>query len=110
MGEKTGFMTVLIIFAIGVIPFLFSMFDTQVKSSKLLALSSEVNQLMVAEGDITPTVNNVVSNFEAKGVVIEFRDKNDNIITSSPGIGEKIVVVYKIDDFEVSNSVIVNKR
>lgn len=110
MGEKTGFMAVLIIFAIGVIPFLFNMFDTQVKSSKLLALSNEVNQLIVAEGDITPTVKDVVTDFADKGVVIEFKDKNNNVITSSPGIGEKIIIVYKYDDIETTNTAIMTKR
>lgn len=110
MSEKIGFIGVLLIFAIGVIPFLFNTFDNQVKASKLMSLSNEVQQLVVAEGDITPTVNNVVDDFREKGVTIEFRDENNNVIDDSPGLGEKINIYYEYDGFELSNSVIITKR
>lgn len=110
MGEKTGFMGVLIILAVGVIPFLFNLFDTQVKTNKLMSLSNEVQQLVVAEGDITPTVRSVVNGFKEKGINIEFRDKNGNIIHSSPGIGEKLYIHYEYDGFKMKNSVILTKR
>ncbi|RKJ25527.1 hypothetical protein D7X33_43515 [Butyricicoccus sp. 1XD8-22] len=110
MGEKTGFMGVLLIFAIFIVPFLFNMFDNQVKGSKLLSLSNEVQQLVVAEGDITPTVKNVVNDLRQKGVTIEFRDKSNRVINSSPGLGEKVVMVYKYDGFETSNSATITKR
>lgn len=110
MGEKTGFMAVLLVVCIFVIPFLFNMFDDQVKSSKLLSLSNEMQQLVSAEGDITPTVNSVVNELREKGVNVEFRDKNNNIIHSSPGLGEKVYITYEYDGFEVRNSVIMTKR
>lgn len=110
MGEKTGFLTLLLLFAIGILPLLLNMFETQVKSSRLLALSNEINQLIVAEGDITPNVQEVVNTFSEKGIDIEFRDKNNNLITSSPGIGEKIIIVYKYDGLETTNSAVLTKR
>lgn len=110
MSEKVGFMSVLLIFAIMVIPFLFNMFDKQVKASKLLSLSNEVQQLIIAEGDISNRVKTEVNNLKNKGVTIEFRDKNNNKIERSPGLGEKVIIVYKYDGYETNNSVTLNKR
>lgn len=110
MGEKLGFMTVLLLIAVGIVPFMLNMFDEHVKTSKLLSLSNEMQQLVSAEGDITPKVTHAVNELEEKGVEVEFKDQNGNIITSSPGIGEKVIIEYRYDGYGLSNSVVLNKR
>lgn len=110
MGEKTGFMAVLFLFLVGVIPFLFFLFNSQVTSSKLLALSNEMNQLVVAEGDITPKVMDTVDQFEEKGVTIEFKDEDGNVINSRQNIGDKITIICKYNDFEVESHAFLTKR
>lgn len=110
MGEKTAFLTVMILFFLGVIPFLFYLYTQQVNVSKLMAVSTEINQLLIAEGDITERVNEVVEKFEENGFVITFQDENGNPISSRSEIGEKINIIYEYKGFKTMNSAYLTKR
>lgn len=110
MGEKTGFLTVMIIFFLGFVPFLFYLYTQQVYTTKLMTISNEVNQLLVAEGDITPRVMEVVDKFEEKGVEITFQDEDGNEITSRSEIGEKINILYEYKGYKTMNSAYLIKR
>lgn len=110
MGEKTGFLTVLLIFGIGIIPLLLSTFQDHVTSSKLLTLSTEMQQLVSSEGGVTDKVNNVVSEFENRGVNISFADKNGNTISGKVPVGQEVFMTYEFRDFETSNSTIILRR
>lgn len=110
MGEKTGFLTVMIIFFLGFVPFLFYLYTQQVHTTKLMTISNEVNQLLVAEGDITPRVMEVVDKFEEKGVEITFQDEDGNEITSRSEIGEKINILYEYKGYKTTNSAYLIKR
>ena len=110
MGEKTGFLLVLLIFGVAIIPFMLNGFDKQVKSSKLLSLSNEVQQLVSAEGGVSDKVQNVSDQFREKGVTIEFTDKHGNPITGKVNAGDEVFIQYEFDGFETKNSVVVLRR
>lgn len=105
-----GFLGLLLIFAVAILPLLFNVFDHQVKSTKLLALSNEVQQLVSSEGDINSRVDEVVNDLQERGIDIEFTDKQNNPITNNLEVGEEVVIHYKFEDFELQNSAIINKR
>lgn len=110
MGEKTAFLAVMILFFLGVIPFLFYLYTQQVNASKLMAVSTEMNQLLIAEGDITERVNEVVEELEEKGFKITFQNENGETITSRSEIGEKINIIYEYKGFKTMNSAYLTKR
>lgn len=110
MGEKTGFLVVMILFFLGFVPFLFYLYTQQIQTNKLMTISNEVNQLLVAEGDITPKVIEMVNNLDEKGVKITFYDEDGNPITARSEIGEKIDILFEYGNYETMNSVYLTKR
>ena len=110
MGEKIGFMTTLLIFGIGIIPLLISTFTDHTQSAKLLTISTEVQQMVTAEGGVTEIVEGVVSNLANQGVEVSFWDKEGNPITGIVPVGEEIVIQYEWGDFNTTNQVLVTKR
>lgn len=110
MGEKMGFMTVILIFGIGVLPLLFSAFTSHVTTGKLLTISTEMQQLVSAEGGVTEKVNNEVQGLEDSGFEITFTDNGGNPVNSQVTVGETIYINYSIKDFETSNQVLITKR
>lgn len=110
MGEKTGFMTVLLIFGAFVLPLLLIMYINNVEGSKLLSLSTEVQQLVSAEGGVSDRVEQLVNDLADKGVDITFRDNSGNTITGRVPVGETVNIHYKYKDFETSNSTTILKR
>lgn len=110
MGEKVGFMKVLLIFGAFIVPFIFNVYINHVQGAKLLSLSTEVQQLVSAEGGVTPRVEQLVNEFAEKGVSITFEDENGNAVTGTVPVGEKITIHYKYQDLETSNSTTILKR
>ncbi|MFD2658476.1 hypothetical protein [Gracilibacillus thailandensis] len=110
MGEKTGFMTVLFIFGAFVIPFMLTMYINNIEGSKLLTLSTEMQQMVSAEGGVTDKVEHAVNELSGKGVEITFKDSAGNPVTGRVPVGEKINIHYKYGDFETSNSTTILKR
>jgi len=110
MGEKIGFMTVLLLFGVFIVPFLLLGFIGQVESSKFLTIANEVQQLVSAEGGVTEKVHSVVSDLEEKGVFIEFSDVEGQPINDKVDAGEEVIINYNFKDFNTKNSVTVLKR
>lgn len=110
MGEKVGFMTVLMIFGAFIVPFILTVYINDVQGTKLLSLSTEVQQLVSAEGGLTPRVEQLVNDFAEDGVSITFEDEDGNAVTGTVPVGEKITIHYKYRGFETSNSTTVLKR
>ncbi|MEL3959566.1 hypothetical protein NST17_20650 [Caldifermentibacillus hisashii] len=110
MGEKLGFMTVLLIFSIAVIPTLFVSFQSHVEGSTLLNISTEMQQLVSAEGGVTNKVQNAVSALEKRGVDITIQDESGKNVTGKVPVGEKVVMTYKMDNFQTKNEVTILKR
>lgn len=110
MGEKMGFMTVILIFGIGVLPLLFTAFSSHVSTGKLLTVSTEMQQLVSAEGGVTEKVNDSVQRLENRGFEITFKDRNGNPVNGQVAVGETIYINYSVKDFETSNQVLITKR
>src|SRR5690625_2790847 len=110
MGEKIGFMTVLLLFGVFIVPFLLLGFIGQVESSKFLTIANEVQQLVSAEGGDTEKVHSVVSDLEEKGVFIEFSDVEGQPMNDKVDAGEEVIINYNFKDFNTKNSVTVLKR
>lgn len=110
MGEKTGLMTGLLIIALVVLPVLIASFVGYVKTGKLLTASTEVQQLVSAEGGVTDTVESEISRLANKGIAISIEDKNGNPVTGKVPVGEKITIHYQYGDKSTSNQVLILKR
>lgn len=110
MGEKIGFMTVLIIFVMVLLPVLFTSFKSHVEGSTLLNISTEMQQLVSAEGGVTDKVENVVDSLESKGVEVTITDKSGNAVTGKVPVGERVYLTYEKDGFKTRNSVVILKR
>lgn len=110
MGEKLGFMTVLLIFAIAVIPALFVSWQSHVEGSTLLNVSTEMQQLVSAEGGVTDKVQNAVSALEKRGIDVSIQDESGNSVTGKVPVGEKLIMTYTIDNFKTENEVVILKR
>lgn len=110
MGEKTGFMTVLFIFGAFIIPIMLVLFINNVEGSKLLTLSTEMQQMVSAEGGVSDRVKQVVNELQNQGVTITFEDENGNTVTGTVPAGKKITIHYKYKHFETSNSTTILRR
>lgn len=110
MGEKLGFIGVLVIVLIFVVPFTLNLYEKQVSANKLMSLSNEIRQMVIAEGGVTDSVNDVVSDFSEKGIVIEFKDDEGQVINGLVDAGGVINIKLKYNDFELGSSVVVTKR
>lgn len=110
MGEKKGFLAVMLIFGLFMIPLLFNIYTNNVKTSKLLTISTEMQQLVSTEGGITNKVKNAVTKLQGEGIKIEFKDGNGNVVNNKVPVGEEIFIYYDYDGFKTSNSVIITKR
>lgn len=110
MGEKTGFMTVLLIFGAFLIPIMLTLYINNIEGSKLLSLSTEMQQLVSAEGGVTDKVQHAVDTFAENRVEITFKDSEGNPVTGRVPVGEEITINYKYKGFETSNSTTILKR
>lgn len=110
MGEKKGFLTVLLIFTIFVLPFLLQTFIAQVEGQKIMGISTEIQQLVQTEGGVSSNVQNVVNKLSEKGIEITFYDDEGNTINSQVPVGKRINIHYKFKDWETMNSVVNLKR
>jgi len=110
MGEKFGFLGVLAVVLLLVVPFTLNLYDKQVKANKLMSLSNEVRQMIIAEGGVSDSVNSVVNDFSEKGITIEFKDKEGQTITGLVNPGEVVNIELEYDDFQLGSSVVVTKR
>lgn len=110
MGEKTGFMVVLFLFGAFVIPLMLIMYIHNIQGAKLMSLSTEMQQLVSAEGGVTPKVQHAVNELSVNGVQITFEDESGNPVTGTVPVGETITIHYKYNDFETSNSTTILKR
>lgn len=110
MGEKLGFIVVLAIVLIFIVPFTLGLYDKQVKANKLMSLSNEVRQMVVAEGGVTSKVNEVTEKFSDLGVNITFKNSEGDEITGVVSAGETINIELELDGFITNSSVVVTKR
>lgn len=110
MGEKVGFLTVLLLFGVGIIPILISTFNDHTQNAKLLTISTEMQQMVAAEGGVTPTVNEHVSSLSEKGYEIRFFDENGSPVTGVMPVGETIFIKYKKGDYVTSNKALITRR
>ena len=110
MGEKKGFLTVLLIFSVFILPFLIHTFFTQVEGQKVMGLSTEIQQLVQTEGGVSSNVQNVVDKLSERGIEITFYDDEGNPINSQVPVGERINIHYKYKDWKTTNSVVNLKR
>lgn len=110
MGEKIGFMTVLVLFSIFLLPLSLNTFFNHIEGGKMLSLTAEMQQLVSAEGGVSQRVNDVVEEMEGRGVGISFQDENGNPINSKVDVGTKVIIHYEYKDFETSNSTVITRR
>ncbi|MEN1969696.1 hypothetical protein WMZ97_16660 [Lentibacillus sp. N15] len=124
MGEKVGFMSMLLIFALFFIPFLFTTFTNQVDSSNVLTASTEMQQLIKSEGGITLKVSEAGKRLKEKGINTIYRINEEREVSielinafaeagaNLPGqeVGETIKVTYEKNGFKTSNTVRILKR
>lgn|SRR5690625_3517548 len=110
MAEKLGLITGLMLFAIFGLPLALDYYVENVKTSRVLNASGEFQQLLIAEGEITERVRNVVDYFGERGLIISLRDENGNVLTSVGEIGQTVYTTYQYDNYKVSNSTVLTKR
>lgn len=110
MGEKMGFLTVLLLFGLGILPLLISTFYDHTQNAKLLTVSTEMQQLVASEGGVTPTVNDHVSSLSEKGYEISFFDEGGSPVTGVMPVGETIFIKYKIGNYVTSNKALITRR
>lgn len=110
MGEKTGFMTVLFIFGAFILPLLLRVYIDNVHTQQLLTVSTEMQQLVSAEGGVTERVQNVANQLKEKGLTITFKDENGNPVAGKVPVGKQIIMDYQYNGFKTSNSTIILKR
>ncbi|MEC1158682.1 hypothetical protein [Cytobacillus horneckiae] len=110
MGEKLGFIKILLIAVVFVIPIFLLVFKTQVDNTKLLNVSVEVQQLVSAEGGLSSKVSKVISEFEKKGLQIELKDAAGNRVNGKVDVGEDVYITYKYKGAVTSNKTTILKR
>lgn len=110
MGEKVGFMTVLLLFSVVIIPFLLHGYKEQVDSSKFLTMSNEIKQMVASEGGVTDKVIDVTNNLRERGIDIKFNDDEGNIVDGKVNAGEKITITYNYKNYQTENSVVILRR
>lgn len=110
MGEKVGFMTVLLLFSVFIIPFLLHGYKEQVDSSKFLTMSNEIKQMVASEGGVTEKVKDVANTLKERGVKINFADAEGNTVDGKVNAGDKIIITYNYKDYQTENSVVVLRR
>lgn len=110
MVEKVGLMSLLIIFAVFILPAGLGYYTENVKANKVLNASMEFQQLMIAEGDVTDRVEAVVNDLGSKGLKITFTDEQGNAVQSRNEIGQKVFTKYEYDGYLLENSTILTKR
>lgn len=107
MGEKAGFIAVLFLFFILIVPFGFYIFEEQVKMNRLLSFSIEMQQLLEAEGEVSNNVNSVVSSAASNGIIVNFSGVDHT---------RKMTITYEMNSFNqntiyrTSNVVYLSKR
>lgn len=109
MEQKLGFMGVLFIFAVFVVPLLVQTFDGHVKGGKVLNVSTELQQMISAEGGVTPAVTTAIDKLNAKGYVVDITSSNGSTTGVLP-VGTKVEIEVSLDDYETKSYVTVNKR
>lgn len=124
MGEKVGFMTVLFIVGTFVIPLLLSNFIDNVKANKVLTASTEMQQLIQAEGGLTDKVLDAARNLKKKGINTAYGidgsykmtlDQIEFILRMGGSIkdfqiGTQVEVDYDFDGFKTSNTITILNR
>lgn len=110
MGEKTGFLMVLVIFGAFIVPILIGSFISHWEGSQVLTVSTEMQQLVSAEGGLTPKVQQAIDNFGSKGLAITLTDSTGAPLTGKAPVGETIKMTYEFNDFKTENQTIVLTR
>lgn len=110
MGEKMGFLSVLALVFLFVIPFTLNLYDKQVKANRLMSLSNEVRQMVIAEGGVTPVVSAVKDDFSKIGIDIQFKDDEGSVVEGPVEAGEKVNIYLEYEDFKIDSNALVTKR
>lgn len=107
MGEKAGFLAVMFLFFILVLPFGFKVFEEQTKMNHLLSFSIEMQQLLEAEGEITSHVQSVVRSAASKGINVRFSEVDT---TNKMKITYEMISFNEKTSYKTSNAVYLSKR
>lgn len=128
MGEKVGFMTVLLIFGVFVIPILFSNYIDNVKANKVLTASTEMQQLIQAEGGINKKVIDAGERLKEQGIktwyaissyaggqkypfdLIKAGVESNGSVFTDLDLGTEISIDYEFDGFTTSNTITILNR
>ncbi|MGG0656471.1 hypothetical protein [Rummeliibacillus pycnus] len=110
MENKMGFLTSILLFGMCVVPMIFDIFDGSVKSNKAMNVATELNQMLSAEGGITPRVDNVIKNLESRGYVVEMQTESGARPTGIQPAGTTIKFQVDLDGYITKGDVTVNKR
>lgn len=109
MGEKTGLLTTLIIIAVFVLPLFQNNFSNNAKGTKVLNTATQLQQMVSAEGGVTPRVENTISELTSHGYNIEITSEEGEAVGVLP-VGTKVDIMVNLDGFETHSFVTVNKR
>ncbi len=110
MENKMSFLTAILLFGMCVIPTIFEIFDGSVKSNKAMNVATELNQMLSAEGGITPRVDTVLRNLESRGYEVELQTESGDIPTGIQPAGTTIKYHVDLDGYGTNGDVTVNKR
>lgn len=109
MEQKIGFMGVLFIFGIFVMPLLIHTFEGHVKGGKALNVSTELQQAISAEGGVTPKIESALNKLRAKGYEINISTSNGASTGVFP-VGTEVEIYVDIDGFNTKSYATVNRR
>jgi len=113
MGEKQGFLTVILLFAITVVPTLLTSFITHVEGSKVMNISTEFQQIVSAEGGLKGRAATAQGEMASRGLNISVVNENGGS-ASNPRVGDTLRMTYHYDglktDFETENKVTILRR
>lgn len=81
------------VFAIIVIPFVLSVFIDSINQSGFIKVTTEVAEMVKAEGGVTPKVSNVTNALNKRGYSITFKNSDGISISGQQKAGTEIIMM-----------------
>lgn len=89
MGEKKGFITVLFLVGVFMVPFMLDIWISNIKSDKFMKVTTEFHQLVEEEGGNSAKVKAITSGLASKGLHVTLSPSTDK-----PPVGTPITISY----------------
>lgn len=115
MGEKTGLLFTIAIFAMFILPLSLDILSLNISTYQFLNTATEMKQLITEEGGITARVKTAV---DSSRITYTFKNEAGNVVDGRNSPGEVLYIDYQYDwkgifseeTLKTSNSVRISRR